>query len=118
MMMPTEEDRLIFNLILDEPEGRRQLGGAIALLDADILASKFNLDRARQVFLFAIDNCVHHHFKGLPGGATILFAKAIRQPFADDLAESFTHSRGNIENRRPTRRGLLSYILGKRKNLH
>ena len=78
MKIPTDEDRQIFAQILDEAEGRKQLGGAIALLDANILASKFNVDRAKQVFLFAVDNCEYHYFKGMPGGAAIPVPKAIR----------------------------------------
>ena len=83
------------------------------MLNEDIKHTKFNHERAQQVFLFMIDNCVHHYFKRIGGNAAILFPKEIRYPLANELAEDYIQSHGNIKDQRPARRGLLSYIIGK-----
>lgn len=112
-MKPAEEDRLMLNMIFDTPEGKKELERANQMLNEDIKHSKFNHERAQQVFLFMIDNCVHRYFKIIGGNAAILFPKEIRHPLAKELAENYIQSHGNIVSQRPARRGLLSYIIGK-----
>lgn len=112
-MKPADEDRLMLNTILDTPEGKKELERVTQMLNEDIQGSRFNRERAQQVFLFTIDNCVHRYFKRIGGNAAILFPKEIRYPLANELAENYIQSHGNIESQRPARRGLLSYIIGK-----
>lgn len=112
-MKPVEEDCLLLNMIFDTLEGNRELERVTQMLNEDIQRSRFNRERAQQVFLFAIDNCVHRYFKSIGGNAAILFPKEIRYPLANELAENFIQSHGNIKSQRPSRRGLLSYIIGK-----
>lgn len=112
-MKPADEDRIMLNMILDAPEGKIELERVTQMLNEDIQHSRFNRERAQQVFLFMIDNCVHRYFKSIGGNAAILFPKEIRYPLANELAENYIQSHGNIENQRPVRRGLLSYIIGK-----
>jgi hypothetical protein len=85
------------------------------LLDEGIRRSRFNRERAEQVFLFAIDNFIFHYFKGMgvDQKAAVLFPKKIRKVFAKKLCESYIQSRGGIADQRPVRRGLMSYLLGK-----
>jgi hypothetical protein len=113
-MKPADEDRLMLNMILDTPEGKKELERVNQMLNEDIQRSKFNRERAQQVFLFMIDNCVHSYFKkSIGANAAILFPKEIRYPLANELADNYIQSHGNIESQRPARRGLLSYIIGK-----
>ncbi len=112
-MNPTDEDRLMLETILDTPDGKKDLERITHMLDEDIQRSKFNRERAQQVFLFMIDNCVYRYFKSIGCNSVILFPKEIRQPLSKELAENFIKSRGNIESQRPARHGFLSYIIGK-----
>ena len=113
MMNSADEDRLTLNMILDMPAGKLELLRVTQMLNEDIQSSKFNRERAQQVFLFAIDNSVHRYFKSIGGNAAKMFPKEIRSPFAKELADDYVRARGNIESQRPTRRGLLSSIIGK-----
>lgn len=113
MPNPAGEDRLMLNLILDTPKGKKELGRVTQMLDEDVQRSRFNRERAQEVFLFAIDNCVHRYFKSIGVNAAIVFPKGIRRPFANELADNYIQARGNLESQRPARRGLLSYIVGK-----
>jgi hypothetical protein len=112
-MKPADEDRLMLRMILDTPEGKKELERVNQMLNEDIQLSRFNRERAQQVFLFMINNSLHRYFKSIGGNAAILFPKEIRHPLANELAENYIQSHGNIESQRPARRGLLSYIIGK-----
>lgn len=112
-MKSADEDRLLLNSILDTPDGEKELERVTQMLDEDIQHSRFNRERAEQVFLFLIDNCVHRYFKIIGGNAAILFPKEIRITLANELAANYIQSHGNIDSQRPARHGLLSYIIGK-----
>lgn len=112
-MKPEDEDRLIFQTILDTPECRQDHQQVTRLLNEDIRRSRFNRERAEQLFLFIIDNCVHRYSKSIGGDAERLVPKAIRYTLANEYAEIFIRTNGNIGNQRPARRGLLAYLIGK-----
>lgn len=112
-MKPEDEGRLIFQTILDTPECKQDHERVTQLLKEDIQRSRFNRERAEQLFLFMIDNCVHRYSRSIGGDAELLVPKAIRNTLANEYAEIFIRSNGNIENQRPARRGLLSYLIGK-----
>ena len=114
-MTPAEEDRLALNMALATPEGKAEVQRATELLDEEIRRSRFNRERAEQVFLFVIDHCVYRYFKGMGVGSksAVLFPKQIREVFAKELCEEYVQSRGGIKDQRPVRRGLMAYLLGK-----
>lgn len=112
-MKSEDKDRLIFQTILDTLECRQDHERVTQLLNEDIQRSRFNRERAEQLFLFMIDNCVHRYSRTVGGDIALLVPKAIRYTLANEFAEIFIRSNGNIENQRPARRGLLSYFIGK-----
>ena len=60
-MEPSDEDRALLQTILESPD-------AIVELERS----------ADQLFLLAIDNCVHRFFSSLGTNAAVLFPKSIR----------------------------------------
>ncbi|OIQ96955.1 hypothetical protein GALL_210220 [mine drainage metagenome] len=112
-MKPEDENRLVFQTILDTPECRQDRERVTRLLNEDIRRSRFNRERAEQLFLFMIDKCVRRYSRSIGGDAERLVPKAIRYTLANEYAEIFIRSNGNIENQRPARRGLISYFIGK-----
>lgn len=112
-MKPEDEDRLIFQTILDTPECRQDRERVTRLLNEDIRRSRFNRERAEQLFLSVIDNCVHRYAKRVGKDVERLVPKAIRYTLANEYAEIYIRSNGNIGNQRPARQGLLSYLIGK-----
>lgn len=112
-MAETEPDRIAFKMMMGEPDAREELARACQTLDAHISKSKFNRERAEEIFLIVVDNCAYRYFRSYPGGASVLFPKAIRKPFAAELAQQFFHSRGGIESQRPVRTGILRWVIGK-----
>ena len=83
------------------------------VLEGNISQSKFNRERAEQMFLFVVDNCTHRYFRQFPGGASVLFPKSVRKPFAAELTSQFIAAHGDITSQRPVRTGLLGQLLGK-----
>jgi hypothetical protein len=109
-MKVNDYDRQLLTTLLDTPAGKIEMGRVTQVLDQDIHRSRFNRDRARQLFLFMIDNCVHRYFKSIGVSAATMFPREVRSPLADELAQNYIDSRGNIESQRPTRRGLLALL--------
>ena len=112
-MTESEPDRLAFKMMMGKPDAHEEVARAWQTLDAHISEFKFNRERAEEIFLFVIDNCAYRFFRSYPGGASVLFPKAIRKPFATELAQEFIRSRGGIESQRPTRTGVLRWVIGK-----
>lgn len=112
-MNDIDPDQLVFDQMMSSPEARTELARVHQLLDESISRSKFNRERAEEMFLFVIDNCAHRFFRDLPGGAAVLFPKTIRQPFAAELTQEFARSRNGIASQRPARHGILRYLIGK-----
>ena len=114
-MTPTDEDRQIISLIFSEPENQNEVLRAQGLLDQEILRSRFNRERAEQIFLFVIDNCVQRHLKGIgiQGVSTYVIPKPTRAIFAKELCEEYVQSRANIQDQRKARCGIAAYLLGK-----
>ena len=112
-MNENEADRLFFDQLMNEPDARIELDRAWQILDESIAQSKFNRERAEEIFSFVVDNCAHRFFRSYPGGAAILFPKTIRKPFALELTQEFIRSRNGVESQRPARKSLLRYVFGR-----
>ena len=112
-MDDAEPDQLVFEQMMAEPSARSEVARVWEVLEGSIRQSKFNRERAEQMFLFVVDNCAHRYFRKFPGGAAVLFPKAVRKPFAAELAKQFITAHGDITSQRPVRTGLLRPLLGK-----
>ena len=112
-MNDIDPDRLVFEQMMSRPGARAELTRVHQLLDESIKRSKFNRERAEEMFLFVVNNCAHRFFRGLPGRAAVLYPKTIRQPFAVELTQEFVRSRNDIASQRPARHGILRYLIGK-----
>ncbi len=112
-MSQEDEDRLIFRTILSTPECRQDYERVKQLLIDDIQRSRFHRERAENLFLSMIDNCIRRYSMRVGGEAGMLVPKEIRYTLANEYAEIFIRSRGDIGSNRPARRGLLAFIMGK-----
>jgi hypothetical protein len=111
-MSHDDHDRLVFEQMIATLEARTDIARAYQILDESIARTKFNRERAAQIFLFLVDNCAHRFFRDYPDGAAVLFPKRIRKPFASELTQEFIRSRNDIDSQRPARRGVFRYLLG------
>jgi hypothetical protein len=109
----TEVDRTLLKFLLSFPEGERGFEQAMALLDADISRSRFNSERAEQVFLFLIDTVVARYARQMGLDPNRVLPSSIRLWSAKQMAEDYIKSRGDIRDQRPPRRGLPALLLGK-----
>jgi hypothetical protein len=109
----TEVDRTLLKFLLSFPESRRGFEQATALLDADVSRSRFNSERAEQVFLFLVDTVVAMYARRMGLEAKRVLANSIRLWSAKQMAEDYMTSRGDIRDQRPPRRGLPALLLGK-----
>jgi hypothetical protein len=84
----------VLDMALATAEGKVEIRRAIELLDNKLYRKRFNRERAEQVFLFVIDNCVYRYFKGIGVGSksAVLFPKQIREVFAKELCEEYVQS--------------------------
>ena len=82
------------------------------MLDADISRSRFNSERAEQIFLLLIDTVVASVARmGLDAKGVL--PNSIRLWSAKQMADDYMTSRGDIRDQRPPRLGLLALFLGK-----
>lgn len=107
------EDRLMLYSALNTPESIGELRRVKSMLESDIENTKFNRERAEQLYLFVIDNCLNRYFKSMPVSAARMFPKEIRPPLAAELATEFFMSHGNIQSQRGARSGIASLLFGK-----
>ena len=114
-MTSREEDEATFQKAMALPQNHDELSRVQAMLDEDIARNHFNRDRANQVFLFAIDNCIYRYFSalGLGSEGRRLFPRETREYFAKVLLQRFLNQRGDIQSQRATRSGLLALLFGK-----
>jgi hypothetical protein len=109
----TEVDRRLLKFLLFFPESKRGFEQAMALLDLDISRGRFNSERAEQVFLFLIDTVVARYARRMGLDANRVLPNSIRLWSAEQMAEDYIKSRGDIRDQRPPRRGLPALLLGK-----
>ena len=109
----TEVDRTLLKFLLSFPESERGFEQAMALLDADISRSRFNSERAEQVFLFLVDTVVARYARRMGLDPNRVLPSSIRLWSAKQMAEDYIKSRGDIRDQRPPRRGLPALLLGK-----
>jgi hypothetical protein len=109
----TEVDRALLKFLLSFPESGRDFEETTTLLDADISRSRFNSERAEQVFLFLIDTVVASYARRMGLDVNRVLPNSIRLWSAKQMAEDYVESRGRIHDQRPARRGLLALLLGK-----
>jgi hypothetical protein len=108
----TEVDRTLLKFLLSFPESERDFEETTALLDADISRSRFNSERAEQVFLFLIDTVVARYARRMGLDVNHVMPNSIRLWSAKQMAKDYMKSRG-ARDQRPRRRGLLALLLGK-----
>lgn len=110
-----EEDRLVFELAMATSQSEAAVHHAQAKLETDISQNTFNLARAEEIFLTVVDNAVYRHFATFKQGrlAVVLFPKALRHYFAQEICRKFVSEHGGVESQRPMRTGILARLIGK-----
>ena len=108
---PTER---LFVMVMNDPGTEYEIERTITWIWDQVLANKFNKERAIQVFEMAIDRSLQNYMTrlGLPNHPK-QFPKSWRHDMAVRLAEKFISDNENIQDQRPARKGLMAFIVGK-----
>ena len=108
---PTER---LFVMVMNDPGTEYEIQKTITWIWDQVLANKFNKERAIQVFGMAVDRSLQNYMirLGLPNHPK-QFPESWRRDMAIRLAEKFISDNGNIQDQRPARKGLMAFIVGK-----